>query len=521
MSLEREEGSLMRFAVVVACIAAINLCLADPASAGSYLMRSCNVPGERATPVGPWRWQTPPNTFADNECARGAGFGINAGPMNAGDAAGVVLETGNAIAIRRVRLWMVARLRSTGSAMFAAASSGNSTTATPADLFGPPGGETLNAPYVSPLLPPDTSIYIVFVSCSGNLGEGCSPLDTNILDVHGVEVTLEENAAPTGSIEGGELLASGTQSGLRSLAYKASDQQSGVMRVAAIIGKTVAGDADFAGTCDHAGLAACASARSGSLQVDTRKVPDGIYPVSLRVTDAAGNEHTVQAATAIQVDNPTVGPGIQGSTPTAAGGGLLHASFAANGKSRLTVGFRKRVVIRGTLTDSSGALIGGAPIEIEERPAYSNAKARTATVSTASDGTFSYTSSRAASSRSVTVRYVIDSANAVQRTLRLRVKASATLRVALRGIVVRYRGRVLSRPLRRAGTVVDIQGRAPGGTWKTFARRRANRRGNYEGTYRLRVHRPGVRLQFRVRVPKQDGYPFSGHAGRPLTRTVR
>ncbi len=213
-------------------------------------MRSCNVPGERGVPVGPWRWQTSANTFANDECARGGGFGINAGTMNPGDAAGVVLETGGVIAIRRVRLWMVARLRSTGSAMFAATSSGTSTSATPADLFGPPGGATLTTPYESPMLSADTSIYIVFVSCSGNTGEACTPLDTNILDVRGVEVTLEENKAPSALVEGGDLLAEGPRSGVRTLAFKVSDPESGVLRVSAIIGKTVVGTTDYSGSCE-------------------------------------------------------------------------------------------------------------------------------------------------------------------------------------------------------------------------------------------------------------------------------
>jgi hypothetical protein len=102
----------------------------------------------------------------------------------------------------------------------------------------------------------------------------------------------------------------------------------------------------------------------------------------------------------------------------------------------------------------------------------------------------------------------------------LRVRASASLRVALKGIVVRYRGRVLSKPLPRRGKLVEIQGRAPGAGWKTFATRRADRRGGFAGTYRLRIRRPGVRLQFRVRVPAENGYPFVAHAGRAVTRIV-
>ena len=514
-----------RAIVGLVLLGSIALILAPPAQAGTYMMRSCNVPGERTSTTGPWRWQASANTFANDECARGGGFGINAGTMNPGDAAGVVLETGSAIAIRRVRLWTIARLRSTGSAMFAAVTAGNATTSTPADLFGPPGGETLTTPYVSPLLPDDTSIYIVFVSCSGNVGEACTPFDTNILDVRGVEVTLEEKNAPSVLIEsGGDLLGEGPKSGVRTLAFKASDPESGVLRVSALIGKTVVGTTDYVGSCAFAGLAACATDRTGSIQIDTRSVPDGIYPVTLRATDAAGNEQSVQAPTAVDVVNREAAGSSSVSVPSPASvaapvnGLRLTAEFASNRSTILTAGYRKRVTVRGRLVAASGEPVPGAAIKIAQRSVVSG-RTKILAATTAADGTFSYVIQRATTPRSLRIEYGSDPA--VATILNLRVKASATLRVSLRGVVVRYSGRVLTRPFRKTGTVVSIQGRAPGADWKTFARRRADRDGDFGGTYRLRVRRPGVRLQFRIVVPRQRGYSFVPHAGQPLTRTVR
>jgi hypothetical protein len=431
-----------------------------------------------------------------------------------GFIAGVSMESPPAIAIRRVKLWLVARLRSTGSQFYSVVENGNATSANVVDLFGAPGGSTLTTPYVSPLLPSDTRIYLVLVGCSGGTGEPCTATDTNILDVRGAEVTLEEGSAPTGSIDGGELMADGPQSGVRALAYTAGDLESGVARVSAIIGKTVVGTADFVGDCAYAALAACPQARNGSISVDTRKVADGIYPVSLRVTDAAGNEKTVQAATAIRVANGTVGGSGSLSGATVPGSARLTASFVANRRATLTAGYRQRVVIRGRIVGSAGEPLAGVAIDSEERP--SAGTTRRSVVTTAQDGTFSYIVRRGPSRR-MTFSYQGASA-AVQLTLR--VKAAASLSVALNGTLVKYRGRVLSRPLPRRGKLVEIQGRAPGAAWKTFAHRRVGRRGTFSGTYRLRVHRPGVRLQFRVRVPSERGYPFVGHAGRTLTRTV-
>jgi hypothetical protein len=275
---------------VVFCVATV-LGVTDSAQAGVYMMRSCNVPGEHTTTVAPWHWSNAVNTFANNECASGAGFGINAGPMNRMSTAGMVLESpagGGSIAIRRVRLWMVARLSGTGSALFVAVSSGSEYAAMHADIFSPPGGDTLTSPYVSPLLPADTTNFIVLVSCSGSTAAGCTPTNTNVLDIKGAEVTLEEGVEPTASIEGGDLMTDGPQTGVRALTYHANDSQSGVARVSVVVGDTIVGTADFAAECQHADFAACPQVRNGSIEVDTRRVPDGTYPVALRVRGPNG-----------------------------------------------------------------------------------------------------------------------------------------------------------------------------------------------------------------------------------------
>jgi hypothetical protein len=310
-------------------------------------------------------------------------------------------------------------------------------------------------------------------------------------------------------------MTNGAQSGIRGLAYAATDAQAGIARVSALIGKTVAGTTDFVSECTHAAIAACPQTRNTTIAVDTRKVPDGIYPVSLVVTDAAGNEQTVQAATAIRVDN-SAGV-VQPSSDALVANALLTATFAANRRSTLIVGYGRRVVVRGRLRGPDRAPIGGARIDVEQRPASRSAGGVGGAATTGPDGIFVYTLGKGPS-RVVTLTY--PGIPAAVKQLRLRVKASAALHVALNGIAVRYRGRVLSHPLPRRGKLVEIQGRAPGAGWKTFAKRRTNRRGVFAGTYRLRIHRPGVRLQFRVRVPSEAGYPFIAHAGRALTRVV-
>jgi hypothetical protein len=101
------------------------------------------------------------------------------------------------------------------------------------------------------------------------------------------------------------------------------------------------------------------------------------------------------------------------------------------------------------------------------------------------------------------------------------VRAASTLAITLRGITVTYAGRVIARPLPRSGKKIFIQGRAKGGVWQRFATRRTAASGRFAGRYRLRVRRPGVKLQFRVEVPRERGYPYVAHTGSPVTRTVR
>jgi hypothetical protein len=486
-----------------------------PANAGTYVIRNCNVPGAVGKPVGPWVMTQTPGAFFSDDCARGGGFGVNAGSLPASTQTGMVLAAPPTIAIRGFRLWLVTRLRSTAAPLFAGVFNGNAAGTTGfVDLFASPGGSTLTAPYENPGLPPDTSFYMVSINCGDGSGTPCAPVDTNVLEVRGVETTLEENVAPTGTINGGDLLSGTAQSGIRSLGYSASDQASGVMAVSVLLGSTAAGTSDFTGDCAFTDFAGCPRAHSGSVSVDTRKVADGIYPVSIRIKDAAGNEQTVTSPTAIQVINGLTSADLGREAAT---GARLIASFASNHRLSTTVGYGRRVRIRGRLVGPDNTPVAGATVQADEIPASRFRKPRTAALTTATDGSFVYTASRGPS-RTIQLTYP---GSGVSQRLRLRVKASATLAVKLFGVLVRYRGRVVSTPLPKRGKLVEIQGRAPGARWKTFAKRRTNRSGVYAGTYRLRVHRPGVRLQFRVIVPKERGYPFVAHAGRAVARIVQ
>jgi len=375
----------------------------------------------------------------------------------------------------------------------------------------PPGGENLLAEQA--LDPASSDLYWLVLWCgvTDPAAPDCFPTHGTPLHVRGIEVTLNEDIPPAASPSGGPLLAGGPQSGTRTLTYAASDPQSGVAKIEALLGETVVGSRDLAPMCAHDDFTACPSSDEGSLQVDTRAIPNGSHRFRLRITDAADNQQVVLAPHPVEVVN--------NGTITE----RLTAQFAGSSRSTMTVPFEQRVRIRGRLAGRTGRGIGRARIEVFERTSRPGARQRAvASIRTRSDGSFSYLLAKGRPSRAVLLAFhparVGPSAS---RTLHLRVRAASSLRASLRGTVVRFGGRVVSGPLPSNGKRVLLQGRAPGYTWATFATERTNRVGRFSGRYRLPVRRPGVRLQIRVVVPAEKSYPYASSRGRPITLRVR
>lgn len=333
--------------------------------------------------------------------------------------------------------------------------------------------------------------------------------------MRGVEVDLHENVPPAGTIEGGTLVAAGEKSGPTTLSFSATDGESGIARVEALLDDRIVASENLDGSpvlCPHTDWNACPTRHAGDLVVDTSVLPPGQYAAALRITDAAGNRRLVAAS------QPVV---VRHGRGSSAGGAVLTAGFPGS-RTTATTNFGRAVRIRGRLVDVSGRGIGGVRISISEKVGTKRRSARTATTDTA--GRFSYLATGKGPSRSIDVQYFArptDASPLASRRLRLRVRASSSLRVSLHGVVVRYSGQVKGRPIPQDGKRIFIQGRAAGGVWQRFAVRRTDRRGRFSGRYRLRVRRPGVRLQFRVDIPAQSGYPYLARVGPAITRVVR
>ena len=158
------------------------------------------------------------------------------------------------------------------------------------------------------------------VWCSPVNGPGWCNWPGPLLGVHGFTVELEETAEPAVS-GSGALLDARAHEGVEPLVIAASDGDTGVRRVAVSLGGVAVGALEPAGGCREDRMPPCPQELSGTVDVDTRRVADGVRRLRLVVTDAAGNARTVDVATVEVANQPRVdtppGPGTPPAPPAA------------------------------------------------------------------------------------------------------------------------------------------------------------------------------------------------------------
>lgn len=502
----------------------------QPASAGTYVMRSCNVPGHGSAPMHPWRWlhdgETPiPGVSLTDACASGGGIGVTLAnrQMPNGRAEGIGLDrpTGPQSQIKFVKamLWYAARLTGSGPQLRFIAVDYRSDGTTPVGLSNyAPGSEYLVA---EQLIGSDSRHLYLQLYCEPPNGltvpEPCVAAHNVPLLIRGIEVTLSEDIPPDVLPPRGNLLDGGLQSGVRTLTYSASDPQSGLRTVEVLLGETVVASQDFSPRCAYADFTVCPAALDDNLQVDTRLVANGSHGLTVRVRDAAGNERVVNGGGAVNVAN--------GPTPTSSAVSTytLSARFKSTSRSTVTVPYGRRVAIQGRLAQASGRVAAGSVIDVLERRDRRGAREVTrARVKTKADGSFSVALVTTRPSRTIRLAYrPTAGSHVLSRALKLRVRAGSRVRASLRGSRLRFSGHVLSAPIPKVGKRVVMEGRSPGSAWTPFNRLRTDRKGRFSGTYRLRVRRPGVRLQVRALVPSESGYGYLANRSRAVTLRVR
>lgn len=511
------------------------LALAAPAEAGTYPMRSCNVPGAPMAGTGPWTWVNTTHSTTYNTCASGGSFGLQfpeAREIAARTSGALVLRRPSSgpqsrVDIRQMKLWGAARLVSSGSALYVQSRARIGGSIQQTDIADPPGGVWSDAPWTSPPYAAGTDEFSVLLLCANSTFDACQPADALPLAISGAEATLSEEFAPAITSIEGPLAAGQRQSGVQVVSYEALDEESGVARIEALLGGRVVAAQDFTAgpQCKYQSWNACDTRASQDLSADTRSVPDGTYTLQVRVTDAAGNTKTAQAAQPVIVANSPAG---SGAPPSNGSGASRNAKLTATFKGRKgttrTVAFSSGITVTGRLTTADGSPIADATLDVGETLARRTKALRTTSVKTDKKGNYSLKIRGRAGTRRIRVQYKAspsDEIPVVAKDLKLNVRASMALRVSLRGIRVSYSGKLRSGPIPKRGKIVYMQGRAIGGVWQTFATRRTSKTGRFSGRYKLRVRRPGVRLQFRARVPAEDSYPYVTTASRPITKRVR
>lgn len=497
----------------------------ESAHAGTYVMRNCSVPGHPNAPLRPWTTDRGLNTTVAESCAGGGGVsfgfpGTHEMSMGYGSAVGVARPANgpqSEIRLIKASLWYTARLAGPGPGVnvYAYENHGSDTHA-PWLVTGQPGAESLS---FEQQLSPTTVRYSVAITCGPALGPVtdavCVPEHETPFEVRGMEVTLSEDTPPSVLPLRGTLSAGGVQSGVRDLTYAASDPQSGLATVEVMLGDTVATRHDLAARCSYSDFTACPATDDGTLEVDTRSVPNGSYQLALRVRDAAGNERMVRGERLVDVVNQP--------TPVAEAPYAIAAKFKGSSRTTLTVPYGRRASLQGTLRHGSEPVAAGVPIDVLERADRRGAREkRTRTIVTKAGGAFSL--GLATTRRSRVVRLAFGSTGAarvVSKALRLRVRAASRLRASLHGRVIRFSGTVLSRPISKRGKRVRMEGRSPGSAWTPFRNLRTDKAGRFSGTYRLRVRRPGVRLKIRAVVPTEAGYGYVSSPSPAVTLRVR
>ena len=537
----RKRTTAVRLLLALTALATLFALAPKSAGAGTYVMRSCNVPGQAPAPVGPWAWQHVTTTVGFDECAVGGGFGLQFGSTRRtilrAQYASIGLERPpsgpkSAISIRQARLWLVARLSGTGSAAYTplrAYSTSGSFQQT--ETFSPPGGDSLSSPIVTPIYGSDTSQIVTMLYCSGGTPQDCDFASQRPLEIRGAEVTLTESVLPAVSVVGGTLLAGSAQSGIRSVGYSASDGESGVAKTEVLLDDRVVAVRDFsadANRCPHASWNACQEEINEEIAIDTRTVADGTYTLGARTTDAAGNIAVTRAgpvtvrnqASPAATAPPAPGavappPGTQAPGPPTG----IHVTHVDSKRTFVTnrlIRYGSRATLRGVLRDPAGDPIPNAVVDVILQTEHRNSRLRkVASRTTDANGRFEY-KTNPGPSRLVRFAYgrnLTDSTYAFAHDVKVKTKAGLTLhtsRSRLRnGQSVRFYGTIRGNKQRK---VLEVQVRKPGG-WDTIASVRSDSTGRWSWRYRFRRTYEPTRYKFRARVRTESGFPYAtGHS---------
>lgn len=499
---------------VLALLAA--LAIPATASAGTYTINNCPLAPSANDNQGSWTIFGSPQADAGSCDGSGSFIGPLGGSKGPNALAGVQISApaGSGITIEHAKLWWYVA-SSSGATTFAIMSaSGNvvlqadapfDARSTPTDIALPSNTTSLTA-----------AAYCANDDAGGGCGYGGG--ENEILGMYGAQLTLADSNLPGGSVTGGSLAGGGPMSGTGSLAFDATDSDSGVRLVQLLVDDNVAAQHDYIAQCPYQDFAACPHQISDTISFNTAILSNGPHDIALRVINAAQNPATIDDHTVI-VDNPA------GARLGAPNGDWPCAGEAL----RLRVGRRRaQVTVRyGRSVRIDGLLhCGRTPIAGARVLVSGGGLGRS--VMTATNGSFALTVPRG-HSRDLTFTYIPyagESVPAARATATVAVRPRITLLVRPRqlvnGQVMKWTGRVLGGPYPPAGVTLDAEVRQ-GRRWKVFDQVESTGRGRFTYAYQFRRTFAPTTYLFRIALPLTGAhdYPYAPGASKVVTEYVR
>jgi hypothetical protein len=510
--------------VVVLAFASV-LWVSAGADAGTYVIDDC--PSAPTSPLdsGPWTIFSSPQAD-QGSCGAGAGDWI--GPLGTSmspgslDGVSASVPAGSDITIHEARVWWLVPKSSSGADVFAIASASGAVVdqaATPYDRSTEPDDW---------ILPSTTTSLVLAAYCSNDdAGSGCnysSPVSPNLM-LFGAQLTLSDENLPSGAVTGGALTGSGPFAGTQSLAFDASDPDTGIRTAQLLIDGAVVAQGDYLSECPYTNFAACPPTRSDTLDWNTSSVNNGQHELALRVIDAAGNTRILDSHTITTSGQPSpattpIGPGSPAALRGAPNGtnasdqAKVTARWKSTAKAVRTSAYGQADRITGRLNTSTGEPISGALLDVTTTAAAQGARtASLASARTDSTGAWTLTLPRNLASSTLRFAYrshINDTLPVATTTLTLRVHAGIALQIAPHitnvGRTIRFTGTLRGTPIPPGGKQLVLEA-SSGGEWIEFRTITTDTKGRYHASYRFKFAGP-IAYRFRVYAPHEADFPF-------------
>ena len=263
------------------------------------------------------------------------------------------------------------------------------------------------------------------------------------------------------------------------------------------------------------------------------RLADGVYELRAHVWDAAGNERssqqlatgeTARLVLPLRVKTQLLVGRTRHVRARAAGSRRRHVRTIYVRRPLLRHG--RRVRLHGRLTAPGGNPLQDAVIAVSARVNLPGAVFQPfGTVTTSRTGRFTYL---VPAGPSRVLRFDYPGAAKIRpqtREVEVRVRAASSMRPSRRSVVngeaVTFTGRLRSGAIPPDGKLVELQF-YDRGKWRTFRTTRAaaaDARWHY--AYRFDGTRGTRRYRFRIRIPRESGYPFAPGTSRTVRVTVR